>query len=551
MNRDLPRLHDESFDLLVVGGGIYGVTIAWDAAQRGLSVALIDRGDFGGGTSSNSHKTVHGGLRSVQQGNLKEMREFIRERRALSRIVPHLVHPLPFLVPTYRHPLRSRTALRAALTLHNLVSFDRNDIPDSSKHLPAGRVISREECLERYPGLEPEGVTGGALWHDCQMYNTDRVGLAFVQAAVGAGAAAANHVEANGFLLEGDRVVGVTARDRLEKRGDDRADSQDFDIRASLVVNAAGPWANDLLKRRPGRSLGLAAGRLSKAMNVVTRQVAAGSALGGLARGRFLFMIPWRDCSLVGTSHEPFDRAADALCVTRADVERFMTDVTEAFPGAGLGVEDVRLVHRGLLPMVASKGDQVQLLKQSQIRDHRADGVPGLASVLGMRYTTARHTAERAVDCICRILDRRVETCRTAVTPLPGGDIANFDRFFETETTRLDGDVTRRTRERLVRSYGADYRTIVDAIGRDTDEGRPLGAACDVTRAEIRHAVRHEMARTLSDAVLRRTEAGSDGHPGQDALDAASRVVGDELGWTDAHRRDEIDGVEQTYRIVD
>lgn len=541
MDRDLSRVHGEPFDLLVVGAGIYGATIAWEAAQRGFSVALIDRGDFGAGTSFNCHKTVHGGLRSVQQGNLKEMREFIRERRALSRIAPHLVHPLPFLVPTYRHPMRSRAALHAALTIHNLVSFDRNDIPDPSKHLPAGRVISRAECLDRYPGLDPAGVTGGALWYDCQMYNTDRLGLAFVQSAVGAGAAAANHVEATAFLTEGARVVGVKAHDRL--------DDQRLEIRASLVVNAAGPWATEVLQRLAAGRPTLAAAKLSKAMNVITRRVPASSALGGLARGRFLFMIPWRDYSLVGTSHEPFDGAADSLEVTTRDVEAFMADVAEAFPGAGLGVEDVRLVHRGLLPMVSSTGADVRLLKQSQIRDHRADGVSGLMSVVGVRYTTARHTAERAVDRASQILDRGTTASRSAVTPLPGGDIEHFDRFFERSTSPEDGTLSRAALERIVRSYGTAYGTILEAIVVDAEEGQPLGPDCGVTRAEVRHAVRHEMARTLADAVLRRTEAGSAGHPGPEALTSAARVVGDELGWSPDHRRDEIAAVERFYRV--
>ncbi|MGE3190940.1 MAG: FAD-dependent oxidoreductase, partial [Vicinamibacterales bacterium] len=184
MLRDLRRLADSRFDLLVVGSGVYGAIAAWDAAMRGLSVALIDKGDFGGATSANSLKTLHGGLRSLQAMNLRQMRLFIRERRALARIAPHLVRPLPFIVPTYRRPAKSKSLFRVALALNDLIAADRNaGIDDPGLRLPAGHVVSREECLRLNPVVDPAGVTGGAVWHDYQMRSADRLNLAFVQGA--------------------------------------------------------------------------------------------------------------------------------------------------------------------------------------------------------------------------------------------------------------------------------------------------------------------------------------------------------------------------------
>ena len=227
MKRDLPALTNSRFDLLVVGAGIYGATIAWDAAQRGLSVALIDRGDFGGGTSANSAKTVHGGIRALQTGQLRELRSFVRERRTLCRIAPHLVHRLPFVIPTYSGITRHRLTMRAAFRLYDLLARDRNDRLDRSKQLPASRLVSRAECLELNPMIAPNGVTGGIIWHDCQMYNADRVVLAFVRSAVDAGATAANYLEVTGWISDGKRVSGVTAQDR--------AGLNVLDIRARLL----------------------------------------------------------------------------------------------------------------------------------------------------------------------------------------------------------------------------------------------------------------------------------------------------------------------------
>ena len=539
MRRDLRGLADTRFDLLIVGAGIYGATIAWDAAQRGLSVALIDRGDFGGGTSANSAKTVHGGVRALQTGNLAELRSFVRERRALSRIAPHLVHALPFVIPTYggltRHPL----VMRAAFGLYDLLAHDRNDIPDRSKHLPPSRFISRDECLALNPAIASDGVTGGIIWHDCQMHNPDRVVLSFVLSAVAAGAVAANYVEATGWICDGGRIAGVQGKDRLG--------AACFDVRATLVLNAAGPWSHALTKDLPpavwsGRPPGL-----SRAMNLVTRSITRDHALGGLTRSRFLFVAPWRDVSIVGTSQDPFEGRTDAFRVRETDVAEFLREINQAFPAAGLTLDDVRLVHRGLLP--AADGSGRRLLKESVVRDHRTDGAPGLMSVLGVRYTTARGTAERATDTAFSILGRMPPACRTAETPLTGGDIPDFARFVDDATSATEGTVNRATRSRLARSYGSQHLDLLQPMKDDPSLAGSLSDDCPVTRGEILHAVRHEMAVRLADAVLRRTEAGSAGHPGRDAMDAAARIMGTEMGWNENQRDREVKHTEQVYHL--
>ena len=539
MTRDLRGLADTRFDLLIIGAGIYGATIAWDATQRGLSVALIDRGDFGGGTSANSAKTVHGGVRALQTANVAQLRSFVRERRAMSRIAPHLVHPLPFVIPTYSGLTRNPLVMRTGFRIYDLLAHDRNDLPDRSKHLPPSRLISRDACLALNPAIAPDGVTGGIIWHDCQMHNTDRVVLSFVLSAVGAGAVAANYVEATGWLRDGERVTGVQVTDQV--------DAAAFDVRAAVVVNAAGPWGAALTDGLPAA---LSSGRppgLSKAMNLVTRSITGDHALGGMAGSRFLFAAPWRDVSIVGTSHDPADHTTGSVRVRASDVSTFLAQINEAFPAAGLRLEDVRLVHRGLLPATDATGRR--LLKESVVRDHRADGVPGLLSVLGVRYTTARGTAQHATDTVFAILGRTAPRCVTTERPLVGGDIPDFERFLARATTDDSGGVEADTCRRLALSYGTGYHDVLQPMVDDTALARPLSDDCPVTRGEVVHAVRHEMAVTLSDAVLRRTETGSAGHPGRIALDTAARVMGAELGWTDDQREREVRATEGTYLL--
>ena len=543
MQRDLRRLADTKFDVIVVGAGFYGVTTAWDAAQRGLSVAIIDKDDFGAATSFNNLKTLHGGLRSLQALNFTQMRLFIRERRALARILPHLVRPLPFVVPTTRHPQRSALAMRIAFAINDAVARDRNQgLSDPGTHLPESRIVSREEALRLNPVIAPTGVTGGAVWYDYQMHSTDRVTLSFLLSAVDAGATAANYLQAQRFLQHNRRVIGVHVEDRLS--------NESFAIRGTVVVNAAGPWAASLLSTLPAAAQGAPPPRLSRAMNVITRKVGGDHACGGLVNGRYLFMVPWRDVSVLGTSHDAHEGSADQLQVTRSDLEGFLKDAREAFPNAGLATSDVRLIHRGLLPMISGNGTRVRLVKESQVVDHAKHGLPGLVSLFGVRYTTARHTAEQAVDAVFKVLGHSSPPpCRTAETPLHGGSINHVGNFLKAVMLRDIEGVASYTLKRIAATYGTGYDLVLQ-MARDLPAlGRPLGRDCDVIGAEILYAARREMAVKLGDALIRRTETGAAGHPGTDAVQRAAEIMAREHNWEDWRIRNEIAEVEAFYRL--
>ena len=543
MQRDLRQLADTRFDVLVIGAGFYGVTTAWDAAQRGLSVAIIDRDDFGAATSFNNLKTLHGGLRSLQGLNFQQARLFIRERRALARIVPHLVRPLPFVIPTTRHPRRSKLLMRLGLAMNDVVAKDRNQgLPDPGTHLPAGRIVSRDEALRLNPVVSPKGVTGGAVWYDYQMQSTDRVTLSFLLSAIDAGAVAANYVQVTRFLQEHNRITGVMAHDRMTETR--------FPIRAAVVVNAAGPWAAGLLAGLPAAVQGAPPPALSRAMNVVTSKFVSDHACGGIANGRYLFMVPWRDVTMIGTSHDPHQGGADQLRVTRWDLEVFLKDAREAFPHASLSANDVRLVHRGLLPTVSANGSSVRLVKESRVVEHAEHGLPGLVSLFGVRYTTARHTAQQAVDAVFRAMGHTAPPpCRTAETPLHGGSIVHMDNFLKAVLVRDVEGITVDALRRIAGTYGTGYDGVL-RIARDVPAlARPLGQKCAVIGAEILYAAKQEMALKLADAVIRRTEAGAAGHPGPDALERAATIMARAHGWDATRTRDEIDEVENFYKL--
>lgn len=536
MLRDLDLLTGRTFDVLVVGGGIYGLTIAYDAAQRGLAVALVERGDFGGGASFNHLRTIHGGLRYLQSMDLGRARESVRERRTVARIAPHAVRPLPFAVPLYRSLVRGKMAMRVGFALDRLVSTGRNRGVPPSLRLPGGRVMSKHDAIQRFPGLRRQGLTGAAVFYDYVTLEPDRLTFSYALAATEHGAVLANHVEAIAPLVDGRRVVGVSVRDTLGTRT--------LDIAARVTVNATGGAVDRLLK-----PLGLSTGvPMLKAMNLVTRRDAGDEALGGrLPSGRNLFLVPWRERALFGTwesarACDPQDEGA-----AEADVAAFIAELNQAFPALDLSMADVTLVHRGVVPAVVH-GNGVALQGHEQIRDHGTDGIEGLISVAGTKFTTARGVAEGITDTLLSKLQHAPVACRTADTTLPGGSVRDVGLAIADARREFDEGLPADTIPHLVAAYGSRYRGVMELAANRPEWRTRLAPDSPVIGAQLVLAARTEMAMTLADAVIRRTPLGALECPPDTALARAASIVGTELGWSETRRQDEIASVKQFYR---
>ncbi len=534
MRRDLNRLASTPFDLLVIGGGIHGLASAYDAAQRGLSVALVERGDFGGAASFNHLKTVHGGLRYLQSGDLRRMRESIVERRTVARLAPHLLTPLPFLMPTYRKITRSRLAMRIAFAVDGLIGFDRNEGVIPRLRLPLGRTLSRDECLRLFPDARRGGLTGGALWHDYQVRNTDRLTLAFGLAASEHGACLANYVEAREAILEGRKVRGVLARDM--------ATGDDFEIRATLTLNAAGAGAGRVMA-----SFGLQQPYpLLKAMNLVTSRPMSGPALASSTNdGRMLFVVPWEGRAVAGTSHSQSTCGPDQAEVTAEELGSFIEQVNEAFPSLHLRASDVTLVHRGIVPAARSRRGELALEGHFRIRDHAAEGIDGALSVVGVKYTTGRGVAEQAVNAAMRKLGRW-EASRTATRPLPGA-AEDLEQLVADAEREAPAGTSEAAREQLALTYGRDCLRVLGLARTEPELAQPVAPGAMVIQAQVAYAVREEMALTLSDVVARRTPLGAAGHPGQAVAEGCAAVMARECGWSPARAAEEVASVARFY----
>lgn len=565
MKRDPAQLARNEYDLVVIGGGIYGACVAWDASLRGLTVALVDKRDFGHATSANSLKIIHGGLRYLQDANLKLMRTMASERATWMRIAPHLVHPLPCLMPTHKKLNRNKVTMAVALAANDLVSYDRNRRMDLQKHLPNGRIVSRDECLQSLPGIATDGITGGAIWYDAQVYNSERLLLAIILSAVEAGAEVANYVEVTGFLRCEKGVGGVKARDVLT--------GQEFGIRGKIVVNCAGAWIDAVLGFLDGCSPAPKF-HLSKAMNLVTRQILSPYAVGvpsnctsqdqagtpeGISdnrtrRSRMLFIVPWHQYSLIGTAHARFAGLPQDYRVTEEAIQDFIREINTAYPGAALTREDVYHVHWGFLPTTEPNGrqsDEVNLVREGQLHDHEVeDSIAGLITVVGVKYTTARNLAQTAVDLAVQKLGRKTQPCRTHKTPVYGGQIERFDHFLAQALEKRSRGLRPGIIKHLIYNYGSEYAQVLKYLDENPAWGQTVTDASPVIKAEVIRAGREEMVQTLSDVVQRRTELGATGLPDETCLRVCADLVASELGWDQSRREQELDDVRAGYAVT-
>jgi glycerol-3-phosphate dehydrogenase len=538
MMRDLDQLAGRTFDLLVVGGGIYGLTIAYDAAQRGLAVALIEQDDFGSGTSFNHLRTIHGGLRYLQTLDLRRARESVRERRTIARIAPHAVQPMPFAVPLYRSLVRGKIAMRAGFMLDSAVAAGRNRGVPAAHRLPRGRVVGRGTAVQNFPGLRRQGLTGAAVYHDYITTEPDRYVFSCAVAAVEHGAVVANHVQAVAPLAEGKRVTGVAARDMLGART--------LEIAATLTINATGARVDHLLK-----PLGVSTGvQMLKAMNLVTRRDAGDEALGGRSTtGRFLFLVPWRERAVFGTWESDTVCDPDDTGVHDKEVAAFIAELNQAFPALDLTPADITLVHRGVVPAVV-RGRRVSLEGHEVIRDHASQGVDGIVSVSGTKFTTARAVAEKITSLALEKLQRPAVPCRTASTPLPGGSIRDVGLAIADARREFDEGLPADTIPHLIAAYGSRYRDVMELAADRPDWRTRIAHDSPVIGAELVLAARKEMAPTLADIVIRRTPLGALGCPDDNALARAAAIAGRELGWSSARQGEEIAAVRRFYGIV-
>jgi glycerol-3-phosphate dehydrogenase len=383
--RNIKAIETGEFDLLVIGGGIFGACAAWDATLRGLRVLLIEKKDFSSGASANSLKMVHGGIRYMQHLDVARVRSSCHERSALLRIAPHLVQPLPIAMPTYGYGMQGKPFLAAGMLAYDAVTFDRNlGIPDPARHIPRSTTLSRKRLLREFPDLVSPSLTGAAVFRDAQMYNPTRLVLAFIQSAAKKGAVVANYMAAGKFDIKDGRVRGCFAEDLLT--------GNQHKIKCKAILNATGPWAEELIEHNGlPRSRDAPPAYSRDSCFVIKRRFESEFALAipGVdsdadalfsRSARHLFVVPWRNYTLVGVWHKIWKDRADAVSYYHADLLTHLKEINITYPSLRLEPNDVLMWNAGLLPF-GDQGDDDHLSSRPSpprlIQDVRFQGPRG------------------------------------------------------------------------------------------------------------------------------------------------------------------------------
>lgn len=549
--RDTSILNKNIFDLVVIGGGIFGACAIREAASRGLRAVLIEKEDFSHGTSANHFKMVHGGIRYIQHGDIVRIRESCRERSALLRIAPHMVKPLPILIPTYGWGKKSKIFLSAGMLLYDALTLDRNHKIGNERRIPISRFLSVEETLRLFPGIEKESLTGAAVLYDGQMVHPPRLSLSFIKSAVAEGAFALNHCEAVDFLLKGEDVVGVKAKDKIE--------GEEFEIRSRFVLNAAGPWAPSLVSRHLplkkrispafSRDLAFVVNRKPKspyAIAVPTKSLDKDILMD--RGGRHLFIVPWKKWFLVGVWHQVFEQQPEEITLKKEELSSYIKEVNEAYPGMDLDINDVLLVNTGLTLFGNEKDNNRRELsfgKRSLLIDHEeSDNLKGLMTLIGVRATTARGMAEKAVKKILKKLKRSSRVFDSEYVPVWGGRFFSFNQLVKDIISDLPCNLQKEKRYavHIAHFYGNEYGGLLGCLNKNGDWSKPIGDSA-ITRGEILYSTREEMVCSLADVVFRRTDLAAAGGWTEEDLKSCAEVMAGELGWDEKRMHDEMNGI--------
>jgi glycerol-3-phosphate dehydrogenase len=523
-------LVSEPFDVLVIGGGITGAGVALDAATRGYSGALVERADYASGTSSRSSKLVHGGQRYLQNFDLGLVREALLERQINVALAPHLVKPLPLIVPAF-DGARPDRLVGLGLNMYDVMAVDRisplgrrrdrnrDGVDDWS---PARhRVISGEEVAELLPALAGRSPSGGYLFYDCQTDDV-RLVLTVLAEAERFGAVAVNGVEAVGLLEEGGRAVGARLRD-----GESGAE---LEVRAANVVNATGVWADRLRPEELHDEAEVPVIRPSRGTHIIvpgaTLPLKAG-AIAPAGGGRTIFVLPWLGQTLIGTTDNDYEGDIDHVRPADEDVA-YLLEAVNAFFATGIVAEDIAGAYAGVRPLI-STGDpkkSVDISRKAELYETSS----GMVTITGGKLTTWRRMAKMTVD---RLVERdgRDAPCRTGEIPLGMPVDA-------AELTRVEG-VGEEAYEQLAGRYGFAAHDVLTTAAERGELAQPILPGMPDLLAEAAFSARREQARSVSDVLLRRTRLGLTAArrlcaPGEQAPERVARALGAELGWDDA-----------------
>lgn len=512
----------DCYDVAIIGAGINGAGIARDAALRGLSVIVIEQDDICSGTSAASSRLIHGGLRYLEYGELPLVFESLRERIILRRIAPHLVQPLRITIPIYKGARRGRWLIRLGMLVYDLLSV--------GKTVPRHDMLNRDQLLQQEAGVAADGLLGAARYYDAQVAFAERLVIENLLAAQAAGAEIRTHTRLKRMTIEAGRVESLACADSITNK--------EYEVCASVVVNAGGPWVDEVLETGTRAAERLVGG--TKGSHIVVGEFTGAPAdafyVEAAADGRPIFIIPWNGLYLIGTTDIRFEGDLANVRASRDEIDYLLHETNRVFPSAGLTVADIHYAYAGVRPLPRrDKGPESAITRRHIIRENTAIA-NGLLSIIGGKLTTYRNLAEQAVDRVGKLMQRRLPACRTRDTLLPGAYRLDEAQAQLAATGILSGAGVRR----ILDIYGGRAVDLLRFAGESSERLRCIDDSRTVLAGEVAFAMDREMARTLTDIVHRRMMLGLASDQGRPLYEEIASLAAAHSGWTSADKATQL-----------
>ena len=541
--RDLNNLKSQQFDVVIVGGGISGAWLALHCTQQGYKTALIEKHDYASQTSSSSSKLLHGGIRYLQQMQFSKVRESAIERAEYIYAAPHLSIPIPFVVPTFKDFRRSKFFLNCGMLVYKFLCLGQNRIIASpEQEMPASHSISAEQ-LNSMIGATDEARTGAVVFYERHMLDSERMVLAILQTARRDGAQVHNYVSATDFVELDGRITGLKVTDQISNEA--------FEINSKLVINAAGPWVDELNGRLPKAEQAPSISGYAVGSHIISRQISE-QAIALTTKhqsdtkidrgGRHIFIIPWRGYSLIGTSYNEITSPAQDLNITAEQVDQLLAAVNQGLPNAKLERNDLIAGYSGLYLLKTNNIESTiyQGSGEYQIIDHaQANNVGGLITALGAKYTTGRKLSELTLDLVNKKLPRSRQAQRGK---LLGTNYPNLSEFTLAKTTEYQNLLDADTIKHLIEQYGSELDNFIDRIQSNPTLLQAINTNTPDIWGQVIWAVEQEQTVTLNDLLFHRTSLGLLGIDNP-TVHKVAHFMRKLLGWSDDETEQQIDAV--------
>jgi len=541
MKRIFNQSRETHYDIIIIGGGITGASVAYEAASRGLKTALFEKGDFGEATSAATSKLIHGGLRYLKNMEFGLVRESLTERRILENIAPNFVYPLPFMIPTYSNLKNNKQILFIGMLLYDILSFDKAFTWDKSKKLPFHQTIGAKKTRNLEPCIKDDKLTGSSIYYDCQNINPERLTLEILKSAIHYGAEAANYAKVESLIKKGDTIKGVKVKDLIT--------DTEHEYTADLTINCTGPWTDIVLNATAKKQASNHHIRRSEGIHIITKKLCNKHAVTMMTKsGRHIMLMPWRNHSLIGTTDKEYKGNPDDYKITKESIQELIDEMNENYGIKKLNYEDVLFAYGGLRPLVDNQTEaSYESSRKYEITDHQKEGLDGLITVEGGKYTTSRNLAEHLVNKVAKKLNKKGAKSISKKQYLINSDIKNMESFIKQLALRYPS-FSEATINYVGRNYGLQCHTIFRLALRDKSLARVLTQDGEIL-AEVVYVIKKELAFSLADIFFRRTGLGTLGYPGDEAFSHVVETAKDYLKWDEQKTQEEVNKVMNIFRL--